>query len=226
MHSVYLRNILLLSLEFLFGNCWVIVVMMMFLSLFQRGFVLYTLNLPTNNSHKALCLLWTGSPGNRPRSFLRRFPTDPYFKYSSTENTRCRIVYFTRNMLLQHWMFDLQIHCQKQANAMMIGRSLITGFWRYTHAAHASFAALREGFNSRGFCSPRSPDFTPRDFYLWGKLKKMKRVKQIPRFFIKQETVSITRSQQFPGKNSRELTWSAGILRAFGQEGNIFQRLL
>jgi len=42
-------------------------------------------------------------------------------------------------------MFDLEMHCQKQANAMVCGRSLITDL-RYTHAPHASFEALREGF--------------------------------------------------------------------------------
>jgi hypothetical protein len=60
--------------------------------------------------------------------------------------------------------------------------------------------------------------------YLWGNFKKC--VKQIPRLLKNKETASITRSQQFPEKKCRELTCSARILKAFGQEGNIFQRLL
>jgi hypothetical protein len=43
------------------------------------------------------------------------------------------------------------------------------------HTAHASLALLREVFGHRIISSniwpPRSPDLTPRDFYLWGALK-------------------------------------------------------
>jgi len=48
-------------------------------------------------------------------------------------------------------------------------------------------------------------------------------MEQIPTLWQDQETTSATRFQQFPGKNSRELTpmCSAHTLCAFGQEGNI-----
>jgi hypothetical protein len=51
----------------------------------------------------------------------------------------------------------------------------------------------------------------------------MKCMEQIPTLWQDQETTSATRFQQFPGKNSRELTpmCSAHTLCAFGQEGNI-----
>ena len=43
------------------------------------------------------------------------------------------------------------------------------------HTARASMQALQEVFDdriiSRGLWPPRSPDLTPPDFYLWGKLK-------------------------------------------------------
>ena len=43
------------------------------------------------------------------------------------------------------------------------------------HTARVSMAAVSEVFGdrviSRGLWPPRSPDLTPPDFYLWGKLK-------------------------------------------------------
>jgi hypothetical protein len=44
-----------------------------------------------------------------------------------------------------------------------------------THTAHVSLEALRQVFDgcvvSRGLWTPRSPDLTACDFYLWGSLK-------------------------------------------------------
>jgi hypothetical protein len=71
--------------------------------------------------------------------------------------------------------------------------------------------------------APTFPDLTPCDFYLSATLKD-KVYKKIPTLWENQDTTSAARFQQFPGKNSRELTTtcSAGTLSAFGQEGNIF----
>jgi hypothetical protein len=49
----------------------------------------------------------------------------------------------------------------------------------------------------------------------------MKRIKPVPTLWKNLETTNAARFQQFPGKNSRELTTcSAGIVSAAGQEGN------
>jgi hypothetical protein len=93
------------------------------------------------------------------------------------------------------------------------------------HMAHVSLEALREVFNdrviSRGLWPPCSPDLTPCDFYLWGSLR-VKVYKTNPHTVEELRYNIRHKIQQFPGKNTRELTCSTGTLSAFSQEGNIF----
>jgi hypothetical protein len=65
------------------------------------------------------------------------------------------------------------------------------------------------------------PDLTPRAFRLWEVLK-IKCIGQICTLWRNKETTSGVRFQQLPGMKSRaSTTCFAGILTAFGQEGNI-----